>query len=67
MLEKLEIGQTVMVHFQGTGKTVSGTIKKVLPNGVYVCRISKDTKEEDPGQEFRVILNDLNEMVVLKK
>lgn len=64
MLKKLEIGQTVMVHFQGTGKIVSGTIKKVLPNGVYVCRISK---EEDPGQEFRVILNDLNEMVVLKK
>ena len=60
----LKIGQKVTVRFQATGKTVTGTIVKALPDGVYVCRISKNAKV-DPGQEFRVVEN-LNEMVVVQ-
>ena len=59
----LAVGQKVKVRFHVTGVTVSGIIVKALPNGVYVCRISKNAKV-NPGQEFRVVEN-LNEMVVL--
>jgi len=61
----LKIGQEVKVCFRVTGETVKGTIVKALPNGVYVCRISKNA-ELNPGQEFRVVVNNLNEMVVLE-
>ena len=62
----LEKGQKVVVRFQSTGVTVHGTITRKLSNGVYLCRISKNA-QENPGQVFRIIEKNLNEMVVLEE